>query len=309
MSSFDSSYSVVFAAMSPGGMARSQSEPSGGSPSAADVLKSTGKYAEDDDPILKTLKPSPVKKRNPNQKWDGRVSGMSVQEYRERKWSVDACYSKVERRGPSYSMRRMVPSYFGKKNNNFQVGDVFRGMNATMASSPSYSMGVQPFLPPRDKSQGPAEYAIQSTMDPSKHPTISKHCGARFGSEVLEPRDPTGPAPGDYDPNAIIHSSTLKKPPNFTIQGREAWAPRTTAPGPGVGEYPFEHCMRTGKLSPIHWGMQGKTEPLDPPLGSKQFETPGPAHYKCPGGGGNTDAYKSQAPIYKFSSEARGLRN
>merc|ERR1711865_1097049 len=138
--------------------------------------------------------------------------------YRERKWRVDACYAKVERRGPSYSMRKFTPSSFTKKNNNFQVGDVFRGMNATMASSPSYSMGVQPFFPPRDTSQGPAEYAIQSTMDPSKHPTISKNTGARFGSEVLEPRDPAGPAPGDYDPNAIIHSSTLKKPPNFTIQ-------------------------------------------------------------------------------------------
>merc|ERR1740130_315192 len=233
--------------MSPGGMARSQSEPAGEN-RTSDVLKATGAYGQDDDPILATLKRSPQKKRNPNAKWDGRVSSMSLQEYRERKWSVDACYAKVERRGPSYSMRKFTPSSFTKKNNNFQVGDVFRGMNATMASSPSYSMGVQPFFPPRDTSQGPAEYAIQSTMDPSKHPTISKNTGARFGSEVLEPRDPAGPAPGDYDPNAIIHSSTLKKPPNFTIQGREAWAPKTTAPGPGVGEYPFEHCMRTGKL-------------------------------------------------------------
>jgi len=250
-----------------------------------------------------------VKKRNPNGKWDGRVSGMSLQEYRERKWSVDACYAKIERRGPKFSMRPMLPSTFTKKNNNFQVGDVFRGFDATMKGSPSFSMGVQYFNPPVDTSQGPAEYAIKSTMDPSQHPTIGKNCGARFGSEVLEPRDPTGPAPGDYDPNAVIHSSTLKKPPNFTIQGREAWAPRSTAPGPGVGEYPYEHCTRVGKLTPIHYGIQGKTEPLERPLGERQYQRPGPSHYNCPGAGGKTDGYKAQAPNWKFGSESRGLRN
>lgn len=285
------------------------------SASAGDLLAATaasaasGVYAEEDDTLLATLKRSPIKKRHPAAKWDGRVGGMSLQEYRERKWSVDAGFGKIFRGGPTYSMRKMTPSSFTKRNNNFQVGDVFRGMNATSASSPSFSMGVQYFTPPISTSQGPAEYQIKSSMDPSKHPTISKNTGARFGSEVLEPRDPAGPAPGDYDVNAIVHSSAIKKPPNFTIPGREAWAPRSEAPGPGVGEYKYEKATRLGKLTPIHWTAQGKTEPLEKPLGSRQFIGPGPPHYNCPGAGAKTHPSKLQAPVWKFGSEARGLRN
>lgn len=296
----------------PASAERSQSEPPGkAAATAQDLLAATsasGPY-EDDDPILATLKRSPTKKRNPAQKWDGRVSCMTLKEYRERKWSVDACYGKVFRGGPSYSMRRMTPSSFTKKNNNFQVGDVFRGLNATSYVAPSYSMGIQYFSPPKDTSQGPAEYPIKSTMDPSKHPTLTKNTGARFGSEVLEPRDPAGPAPGDYDPGAIVHSSAITKPPNFSIQGREAWAPRTTAPGPGVGEFAIENATRLGPLKPIKWTMQGKTEPLAKPLGQRQFVGPGPAHYAQVGCTGKPKPASHQPPIWKFGSEARGLRN
>merc|ERR1719238_2180060 len=114
---------------------------------------------------------------------------------------------------------------------------------------------------------------------------IPKNTGARFGSEVLEPRDPTGPAPGDYDPSAAVHSSTIKSTPNFTIQGREAWKAPTVAPGPGIGSYDYSKATRIGKLTPIHWNMQGKTEPLERPLGQRQYEAPGPAHYNGPGTG------------------------
>lgn len=297
---------------------RAHSEPPGKAQtaSAGDLLAATsasGPY-EDDDPILATLKRLPMKKRNPaSTKWDGRVSGMSLKEYREKKWSVDACFGKVMRGGPSYTMRKPLPATFGKRNNNFQVGDVFRGYNATNYVGPSFSMGIQYFNPEKESSQGPAEYGIKSTMDPSRHPSIPKNTGARFGSEVLEPRDPSGPAPGDYDAGAIVHSSGLKRPPNFTIQGREAWAPRTTAPGPGVGEFKFENATRLGKMTPVTYSMQGKTEPLEKPLGSRQFVGPGPAHYNCPGAPGENMLKASpsnhQVPLWKFGSEARGLRN
>merc|ERR1719453_2014216 len=168
-----------------------------------------------------------------------------------------------------------------------------------------WSMGNSSFFSEKEKSPGPAEYSIPSIMDPSKHPVIVKDTGPRFGSEVLEPRDPAGPAPGDYDANAVNHSSHIKKMPSYTIEGREAWAPRTTAGGPSVGEYPrMSEAMRTGKLSPIKWNMQGKTEPLDPPLGSRQYPSPAPNHYKCPGAGGDTDAYKSKAPVWVFGKES-----
>lgn len=291
-------------------VSRSASEP-GKSGTVSDVLSQTlpGGASDEDDPILATLKRTVLRKRNPNAKWDGKLAGMSIQEYRERKWSVDACYAKVERRGPSYSIRRPLPNFFGKRNDNFAAGDVIKSLNATLRHSPSFTMAPSPFQPAPEKTQGPAEYKIASTMDPNKHPTIPKNCGARFGSEVLNPRDPAGPAPGDYDANAIIHSSGIRKQPNFTIQGREAWKARTEAPGPGVGEFPgMDKVLRNGFMTPIRYGMQGKTEPLDPPLGERQYESPSPAHYHGTEGV-NTDGYKAKAPLWKFGSESRGLRN
>jgi hypothetical protein len=281
---------------------------------------------DEDDPLLASLKRSTVKQRNPaSAKWDGRVSGMSLQEYRERKWSVDACYAKVERRGPSFSMRRSLPASFTKKNNNFQVGDVFRAFDATLSRSPSYTCGLTSFLPPKETSPGPSEYKIKSTMDPARHPTSSKHTGPRFGTEVLEPRDPPGPAPGDYDPSvplgAQVCDGRIKSQPNFTIQGREAWRAPTAAPGPGVGEYDVFKAMRTGKITTINWTHQGKTDPEvcaktgkpRKPLGSKQYVGPGPDHYKPPGHPDHDDSFahpqKKQLPQWKFGTESRGLRN
>jgi len=300
------------AAAGEGGLSKSASEPAG--KSMSNVLNATSAsspYEQEDDPLLATLKRAPPKKRNPNAKWDGRVTGMSIQEYRERKWGVDACWNKVTRAGPSYTMRRPLPHFteLGKKNTGFAVGDVCKALDATKPRPPAFTMGIQFCVPPKEESQGPAEYKVPSTMDPQKHPTIPKNCGARFGSEVLEPRDPTGPAPGDYDPGAIVHSSTLKRPPNFTIQGREAWMPRSVAPGPGIGEYKYEKANRLGKLTPLSYTIPSKGEPVDPPLGSRQYETPGPAHYDCPGAGGDMHAHKSRAAIWKFGSESRGLRN
>jgi len=331
-----------------GGGGKSQSGAAGKtgkSASASELLSGTTASSltapydkEDDDPILATLKRTPLKKRSPAAKWDGRVSAMSLQEYRERKWSIDAAYGKVERRGPTFSIRRQLPSFLdlGKKNTNFSVGDVAKAFDATLRSPPSFSMGIQySCMAPDLTSQGPAEYSIPSTMDPSSHPTIPKNSGARFGSEVLQPRDPTGPAPGDYDPDAVDNSSTLKRPPKVTIQGREAWRPPTQAPGPGVGEYDISKAVRTGKLTPITWGItdtgailrakkeaaekkktEGKTVGLETlidaqmPLGSGQYETPGPAHYNGPGTRGQSFRHpmRHNAPIWKFGSEPRGLR-
>lgn len=344
----------------------------GNSSSAPGLLSATaaaGPYdKEDDDPILATLKRSPIKKRNPAQKWDGRVQGMTLQEYRDRKWSVDACYAKIERRGPAFSIRRQLPSYLdlGKKPTNFCVGDVVSALDKTLRSSASYSMGMNlGHMEPDHPGQGPAEYRIPSTMDPVPHPTCKgKNCGARFGAEVLQPRDPPGPAPGDYDPDAIDHSSTLKRQPKFTIQGRESWKPPTAPPGPGVGEYKIDKAcpictgsgkspvplacpkcngkgkhegkgcprckgrgrldnlacdgcggsgvlqgFRTGKMTPIHYTIQGKGEPPAEPLGQRQYESPGPASYKGPGAGGADHPMRRKAPIWKFGTEARGLRN
>lgn len=268
-----------------------------------------------DEAILAKLKKYPKKKKNPNAKWDGKFAGMSLKEYRERKWSVDACYAKVERRGPSFSMRPSLPASFEKRNKNFQVGDIFRSLSATLPTAPSYGMGIQVINNEKEVSQGPGEYHIKNTMDPSKHPTMLKSVGARFSSDVLEPRDPPGPAPGQYEvDDAIVYSSTIKKTPNFSIQGREAWAPRTAAPNPDPGEYNFakgltQGTTKHGKLTPIHWNMQGKTFPLKRPLGQRAIIEPGPGHYGVPGAWPEKVNPNRPNPITtKFSTENRGLR-
>jgi len=276
------------------------------------TLTQTVPQDENEDPALASLKRPAKKKRNPHGKWDGRVAGMTVKEYRERKWGIDACYAKVERRGPCFSMRPSLPPTFAKR---AQIADscrdIFRSFSATLPTAPSSSFGVQFFVAEKETSQGPAEYPIKHTMDPEGHPTLTKSRGARFGSEVLEPRDPPGPAPGQYEvDDAVVHSSAIKKPPNFTIQGREAWRPPTTAPGPGVGEYPgLEGAMKNGKLTPIQWNMQGRTEPLKRPLGQRQHSTPGPPHYDRPGAWPDkVNPNKQCPPNWKFGSESRGLR-
>lgn len=205
-------------------------------------------------------------------------------------------------------MRASLPSHLGKKNHDPVLSiDVFRSFSATLPTPPSFSIGIKEIKMPVETSQ--EQYTIKSTMDPSGHPTVPKHCGARFGSEVLETRDPPGPAPGNYeDGDAAKHSSTIKKLPNFTIQGRESWKPPTAAPGPGIGSYDFSQALRTGKLTPIRWTHQGKEDPLRKPLGSKQYQTPGPDHYKCPGAGAKVNPTKYQSPLWKFGSESRGLR-
>merc|ERR1712070_674082 len=122
----------------------------------------------------------------------------------------------------------------------------------------------------------------------------------------------------------IVHSSTIKKSRVVVIQGREAWRPRTEAPGPGVGEYKYEQANRNGKLTPLRFTIQGRNEP-SPDGKSKRLTSidpgPGPPHYfrssgcaekgdkKQPVPGStwhlpqkNYNPTKLQAPIWKFGS-------
>jgi len=275
-----------------------------------------GPYDDIEDPLLSSLKRPKKKKKNPNAPWDGKVAGMTLKEYKERKWSVDACYSKIQRGGPSFSMRpgRMVcPASFVKKNKNFQVGDVFRSMRATLPEAPSYGMGVQTMCQgEKERSQGPAEYGFKSVMDPSKHPTVAKNTGARFGSETLNPKDESMPAPGNYDVECYVNTSSVKRMPTYICGGREAWAPRSQAPQAELGEYhtkAFEGSMKHGKLTPLMYNMQGKSFPLDPPLGQRSHQTPAAPHYGNPGAWPEkVNPNKPSSICFKVGSESRGLR-
>lgn len=259
--------------------------------------------------LSSSLPPSKVKKRKPGTAWDGRVSGMSLQEYRERKWSMDACYGKVMRGGPSYTCRPSPPLRSRSAYDVLLPIDPARSYNKTAIHQvASYSMASQSLGEAKERSQGPAQYRIPSTLDGFSHPTMARDGGRRFGTEVLLVNDEAQPAPGDYDTSGYEKTGRYKKNPNFSIQGREAWKDPTAAPGPGVGEYKYEGVTRTGKTLPTKYSMQGKTEPIEPPRGNRRYIPPGPPDYKTLGAGARNDyVSKERAPQYTQSRDHRGL--
>jgi hypothetical protein len=282
----------------------------------------TKKMDKEDQDILDKLTKliRPTKKRTPGGKWDGRVSQLTLKEYRDMKWSADAGFNRTSRVGGSYTMRAsvafgsMLPDTKNLKPDKrvFVTGDQHKSMLAAKYCGPSYSMGCLPVHKPTDKSPGPAEYRLPHVLNPNGHPTIDKHTGARFGSEVLVSADatPANPGPGEYDVEGYGHSSVFKEPPKFSIAGREAWAPRSTAPGPSPGEYDFTKAMKNGKLSPLTWSMQGKTNPIEPPLGAERlYGSPAPSAYNPPGAPGCKYPHcsKERPPHWPMQREPRGL--
>jgi len=233
---------------------------------------------------------------------------LTLQEYRELKWSLQGSFSKIEKRGPAYTMRAPCPLK-PKTSKVFQTGDLHRSLSAVRPGQPNYTIGRQGLDREVDKSPGPFEYSKGNIMDPKPHPVFEKTTGGRFGTERLLHRDKGKlPGPGDHDHNAYFQSGTLKRSPNYTIQGREAWREPLAPPGPGVGEYQYPNAFRTGKASSIQWTAQGKTEPLAQPQGERRLIKPGPPHYHPPGAGArNEHVNKTLAPSFKFGSEPRGL--
>jgi len=242
----------------------------GGAASSPDIALDVSASGAETDATLLERKPKP--KRKPGAKWDGRVAGMTLQEYREKKWSVEACYKQsIERRTPAYTMRQSFSEPRNKKNTNFQAGNIYRAYNATLPHSPEWSIPVQLLRSNKDTSPAPNQYKIGSTMDPKRHPTMNKLTGPRFGMEVLLHRDAPAPGPGDYSHEAYVHSSFHKTSPKCCIQGREAWRDHPLAGmGPEVGEYKYETTTRVGKDTSIHWSMQGGGERLAQPRGSSR---------------------------------------
>lgn len=268
------------------------------------------------DPLLAGLRPSKPKKRTPGTTWDGRVAGMSLKEYREKKWSLDANYAKVERRGPSFTCRAALHARPPRTLSTFQVGEVHESFKNVHGKTPMWSMGCLPIFAPKDKSPGPSEYLLPNSMDSKPHPMLKKHCGPRFGTERLLHRDEPLPGPGEYDVSCFKQGGTCKRVANYTIQGREAWQERSAAPDPGPGEYAVEGIMRHGKETPIHWNMQGKTEPLAVPRGARRVIGPGAPHYNPPGAGmeasiggkwKNEHTTRQRPPLWKLGTEVRGL--
>eukprot|EP00747_Dinoflagellata_sp_TGD_P181277 gnl/TRDRNA2_/TRDRNA2_35063_c0_seq1.p1 gnl/TRDRNA2_/TRDRNA2_35063_c0~~gnl/TRDRNA2_/TRDRNA2_35063_c0_seq1.p1 ORF type:complete len:392 (+),score=64.72 gnl/TRDRNA2_/TRDRNA2_35063_c0_seq1:52-1227(+) len=242
------------------------------------------------------------------QRWDGRLKGLSLQEYRELKWGTEGGWRTTQRNGPSWTVRgknEMTRSRSAGAPVDL-VGDVSKAIDYTKSSFPAWTMSGGCPVTEYEKSLGPAEYTILSTMNTGKHPTLSKKSGMAYswGTQQLE-RPPrwknTNPGPGNYEDGAFKKSSLRPSPLKYTIQGREAWAGRAEAPGPDPGTYTYEKVMKNGKITCPRYTMQGKTEPLDPPLGARQVEAPGPATYNPPGTAQCKNQYCSATRPPKFT--------
>eukprot|EP00928_Gymnodinium_smaydae_P070044 TRINITY_DN53986_c0_g1_i1.p1 TRINITY_DN53986_c0_g1~~TRINITY_DN53986_c0_g1_i1.p1 ORF type:complete len:304 (-),score=53.02 TRINITY_DN53986_c0_g1_i1:119-973(-) len=279
-------------------------------------------FDEDVDPnsdkeILRRLEKlrRPARKPPPGAKWDGRVSTLSLTEFRDRRWSLDAGFGKTMRGGASYTMRPMLPNPMFKSRSNsnptFQKGDVHKSFKAASATAPCWSMGKSSFAEPKSKSPGPAEYQIKSTMDPESHPTLDKHQGARFSSGTLKAADDfQPPGPGEYSLEGFEASSVMHKKPTWSLGGREAWNERFKEPMPDPGEYDPSAALRNGKKTPITWNMQGKTLPIEPARGmERQCPVPPPWHYDPPGAPDcrNHHCEKPKPPKWPMMREPRGL--
>lgn len=260
-----------------------------------------------------SLKKAPQKRRlKPGQRWDGRLQGLSVEDYRDLKWNLDAAFNKTRRGGPSFSMRPNVSFGLTKSSPVFTSGDPVKALDAVRPSPPTFSIGKSHGTQRvYERSPGPAHYTQKSYMDTKKHPTFRKSMGALWGTEVLGGgHDDDMPAPGKYDHMQYLNSGACKRAGNYTIGGREAWRPRTEAPGPGVGEYEVK-AMRFGKDTPITWTAQGKTVPKEPARGSRGYVGPGPGTYDTPGAGDRaepaTGSNLPKNPEFGFGRAVRGL--
>jgi len=191
---------------------------------------------------------------------------MSLQEYRERKWSIDAAYAKLERRGPAYSCRQPCLKRSQSSSGTILPIDVAKSFEAAKGRSPSYSMGRTSIAREPDRTPGPQHYDPPEIMGSSCHPTLPKNRGFQFGRERLLVNDEPSPAPGDYSVEGFEKLGTYKRMPKLPIQGREAWRESATQlPGPEQGEYQFDNVTRRGKDTPIRWTMQGRTDGSEPP--------------------------------------------
>eukprot|EP00928_Gymnodinium_smaydae_P038686 TRINITY_DN26631_c0_g1_i1.p1 TRINITY_DN26631_c0_g1~~TRINITY_DN26631_c0_g1_i1.p1 ORF type:complete len:382 (-),score=75.71 TRINITY_DN26631_c0_g1_i1:141-1211(-) len=221
---------------------------------------------------LEALAPRRAPKlRGPGLRWDGRVSNLTLKEFREKRWGLDAGIRATLRGKPSWSMRGQLPNplspSFSNRQPTFQRGDVHAAVRATRYIGPSWSMGCLPALPTaRAAKPGPGDYTVNSAMDPAGHPTIPKNTGQRFlstgrGGGASAPRLGV-PGPGEYEElQAASRSSVIPTRPVWSLAGREAWEPSTAASGPEPGEYDVSKVVKNGKITPNRWTMAGRLDP------------------------------------------------
>ncbi|CAJ1339300.1 unnamed protein product [Effrenium voratum] len=288
---------------------------------SAEVARVMAEAASLVEETWKDLAGSPRKSKSPSSfreslrkgqrkgKWNGRVTDLTMKEYRDMKWGMDAGYRAALRVGPKWSFRGSLSKPLRMNSDGMLDTNVAKAYDACYNSAPKVTFGktLIGVKDPLADNPGP-QYLVPSTMQTSGHPTIWKHAGFKFGSETLQVTDEDGPAPGQYDQDAFKYSGQIRRAPTYTTQGREAWRDPVAPTGPVPGEYNVEKATRVGKITPNKWSMRGKIEPLVPPRGERAVVKPGPGHYKLPNLSDKI-AYpdKEKPPNWKFAQDPRGL--
>mmetsp|Transcript_10257 Transcript_10257/g.18737 ORF Transcript_10257/g.18737 Transcript_10257/m.18737 type:complete len:276 (+) Transcript_10257:110-937(+) len=248
-------------------------------------------------------------KKKSGGKWDGRVSSLSIEQYRDMKWGLDAGFRSALKNAPRYTMRPYLAKPTRSNSDGMLDTNVYKAFDAAHAVAPSFSMGQSSSLGGGpDHTPGP-QYNIPGCMEPNGHPTIHKHTGSKFGTEVPQVLDEEAPAPGQYNVSDFTKLGRYKRSPVYTCQGREAWNDAAKdGVGPAPGEYNYEKTTRTGKITPFKWNMQGKTEPLEKPRGERRYARPGPGQYPTPAYGSRNEFCSQEKPAqWKFTQDVRGL--
>eukprot|EP00439_Symbiodinium_sp_Y106_P040411 s901_g4.t4 len=123
-------------------------------------------------------------------KWNGRVSDLTMKEYRDMKWGMDAGYRAALRVGPRWSMRGSLSKPLRANSDGMLPTDPAKAYDACYNTAPKFTIGKSLIgaADPLANNPGP-QYLVPSTMNPSGHPTIWKNSGAKFGSETLQVND------------------------------------------------------------------------------------------------------------------------
>lgn len=246
-------------------------------------------------------------KRKPGARWDGRVSSLTLEEYRSLKWSKEASMRFSVKQGPSYTIRGLLPTRIRSMPNLQRLTDVCKALDMVKPKAPTFTMGLSLIGGFEDQSPGPLQYKVPSTMDPKPHPTIRKSTGPRFGGEAPLCNDEERPGPGQYSTENYQATGRVKRCASYTIQGREAWFPSTAPPAPGVGEYKVAGLTNKGAVTSSKWTMCTKGSSGDQ-MASAAVVFPGPAHYNVPGAGSRNKYVAAQRPVaWKWGTDERGL--
>mmetsp|Transcript_56276 Transcript_56276/g.131859 ORF Transcript_56276/g.131859 Transcript_56276/m.131859 type:complete len:428 (-) Transcript_56276:63-1346(-) len=277
------------------------------SPSAASDAEAA---KEDDAALLQRISSTRKEKpRKPGVRWNGRVNGLTLEEYREKKWGTQAGWAMVTRGGPKYSFRTQVREHT-RSSPVFCTGDPTAARMRLLRSTPSWSMNLSVSYKEHDKSPGPSEYMLKNTMGPERHPTIRKAYGATFGlpdpPKIMKP----SPGPGENHTYLMEKWSKYPNPPRILIQGRNDKI-QVEPPGPGVGQYQLGNMTRVGKLAVLGCVTipEGGKAPGDTPIRERGLSSPAPGEYDVPGTKKCRNHYINQTkpPGWSLAKEPRGL--